>query len=145
MIDWRIQTVECLEKIVPFNPALSSSKAHSFEAEFGFLLREMDQEARKDLADLFTGFAHLALRLWKIRSNISVLGMPQLADESYQLGSNRVQGEPAVVSALGHRLNGRPIGVVIRPLIISEPVMPEGKPQQQVIWSKALVWVSGQR
>lgn len=135
--------MECLEKIAPFNPALALKKARAFEDNFWFLLGEIDQQSHEDLAQLFTDFARLSLRLSKIRTTISVLGMPRLADEEFQLESGLVQGEPTVVSALGERLNGRPIGVVIRPLIISEPVVPEDKPQQQVIWSKAIVWVSG--
>ena len=135
--------MECLEKIAPFNPALAIEQAQAFEDKFRFLLGEIDQQAREDLAQLFTDFARLSLRLSKIRTTISVRGMPRLAGEEFQLESDLVQGEPAVVSVAGERLNGRPIGVVIRPLIISEPVVPEDKPQEQVIWSKAVVWVSG--
>ena len=132
-------------KHCPIRPGIVDEQSTLFKTEFGSLLGEIDQAAREDLPNLFTDFAHLALRLWKIQTSISIVGMPELAHLEFQPGSAELQGEPAVVSALGQELNGRPIGVVIRPLIISEPVVPEGKPQQQVVWSKALVSVSAQR
>ncbi|KAK2594475.1 hypothetical protein QQS21_007822 [Conoideocrella luteorostrata] len=145
MIDWRIQTVKCLETIVPFHPALAMSKAVSFVAKYGFLLQELDQAAHEELVGLFTDFARLALKLWQIRTSIYVAGMPQLANVEFQLGSHKMEGQHDIVSEMGQQLNGRPIGIVMRPLIYSEPVEQEGKPAEQVIWSKALVWVSGKR
>jgi hypothetical protein len=118
-------------------------KAKEFVTWFSFLLDELDQEALEDLAKLYTDFAHLAVRLWKIRTTIRVLEMPQLADSVFQFGSHKMEGEATAASSLGWRLNGRPIAVVIRPLIISEPVVLEDMPPQEVIWSKTLVWVSG--
>lgn len=144
-MDWRIQTVECLEKMSPVKPELFKDRAQLFETEFGFLLEKLDHEAREDLISLFTQFAHLALNLWKIRTTFSVLGMADLAHVQFRLGSDQVDAEPTAVSALGQQLNGRPIAVVIRPLFISRPVMPKGKPQEQVVWSKALAWVSAHR
>lgn len=132
----------CLESIAPLDPASSVAKAKEFETEFGFLLQELDEESREDLANLFTSFATLCLRLWKIRTDIGVFGMPGFVGAKFDLGSEHMDGEQVTVSSLGPKLNGRPIGVVMRPLIVAEPVVAAGKPPHQVVWSKALVWVS---
>ncbi|KAL6849649.1 hypothetical protein ACO1O0_009192 [Amphichorda felina] len=129
--------------LVLLQAVLSAVLCETFLTNPFFLAEETADGLKEFETALSIDFARLSLRLSKIRTTISVLGMPRLADEEFQLESSLVQGEPTVVSALGERLNGRPIGVVIRPLIISEPVVPEDKPQQQVIWSKAIVWVSG--
>ena len=123
---------------------LSLAKARAFVAEFDFLLAEMDQESLQDLTKLFEDFARLAIKLWKARTSIRISGMSELADSPFQVGSSKMDGQQAVVSALGQRLNGRPIGVVMRPLITSESVTRDGQPQQPVVWLKALVWVSSQ-
>jgi hypothetical protein len=141
-VDWRIQTVACLEAIAPFDPMTSASYARQFEQNFKFLLKELDEQSREDLGKLFTDFAHLALKLWKLRTNIAVYSMPDFADTKFELGSKLMDGEPSKVSSLGRKLNGRPIGVVMRPLIVSEPVVPADRRSYQVVWSKALVWVS---
>jgi hypothetical protein len=134
--------VACLESIAPLDPALSAAKAKEFETEFGFLLQELDEVSREDLAILFTGFATLCLRLWKIRTDIAAFGMPGFVGARFDLGSEHMDGEQVTVSSLGPKLNGRPIGVVMRPLIVAEPVVAAGKPHPQVVWSRALVWVS---
>lgn len=125
-----------------FDLPTSASYARQFENDFVFLLGKLDEEAREDLGKLFTAFALLALKLWKTRSSIAVIGMPTFADTAFELGSKHMDGDPTTVSSLGRRLDGRPIGVVMRPLIVSKPIVPEDRQQEEVVWSKAFVWVS---
>lgn len=127
---------------MPFDSATSANHAREFETSFGFLLKELDEESREDLCKLFNDFAHLALKIWKIRTNIAVFMMSDFANADFKLGSKHMDGEPTTVASLGQKLEGRPIGAVMRPLIVSELVMPEDGRSHQVVWSKALVWVS---
>lgn len=141
-VDWRIQTVAYLESVAPFDHASSVTKAKEFETQYSFLLGELDEESREDLASLFTRFATLSLKLWKIRTEIAFFGM-QGVDKKFRLGSEYMDAEQVTVSSLGQKLNDRPVGVVMRPLIIAEPVGVDSQTSHgQVVWSKALVWVS---
>lgn len=95
-----------------------------------------------DLVSIISSFAKLALRLWRTRTNIHVQGMHSLAEKRFQLGSGHMDGDTAAVAAFGQRLNGRPIGVLMRPLIMSEPITTKQGEERMVVWSKALAWVS---
>ncbi|PKK46824.1 hypothetical protein CI102_8808, partial [Trichoderma harzianum] len=67
-VDWRIQTVQSLAKATPFNLHLVQNKAKEFIQDFHFLLKEVDDQALKDLSQLFLDFGNLALKFWKIRT-----------------------------------------------------------------------------
>ncbi|KAM3557074.1 hypothetical protein ARSEF4850_005232 [Beauveria asiatica] len=114
-----------------------------FLSTFGFLIQELDKTAWDDLANLFTRFSQIALKLWQTPTLIYILEMTDLVDCPFRMDNSCMECEPAVASALGERLNDRPIGVVIRPCILSESISDSGEEIPPVVWSKALVWVSG--
>ncbi|KAK8143160.1 hypothetical protein G3M48_007623 [Beauveria asiatica] len=114
-----------------------------FLSTFGFLIQELDKTAWDDLANLFTRFSQIALKLWQTPTLIHILEMTDLANCPFRMDDSCLECEPAVASALGERLNGRPIGVVIRPCVWSRSISDSGELKAPVVWSKALVWVSG--
>ncbi|KAM3442381.1 hypothetical protein NHJ13734_002398 [Beauveria thailandica] len=142
-ISWRVSTVRSLEKAFPFNAEQVEVHLNQFLSTFGFLIQELDKTARDDLANLFTGFSQIALKLWQTPTLIHIFEMADLVDCPFRMDNSCMECEPAVASALGERLNDRPIGVVIRPCILSESISDSGEEIPPVVWSKALVWVSG--
>ncbi|KAL7790953.1 hypothetical protein V8C37DRAFT_410563 [Trichoderma ceciliae] len=144
-IDWRIKTVECLEKSVPITEQYIQREVHAFVQEYGFLLHidRYDNEAKKDLVQIFASFAILALKLWKTRTSVEWCDLTSFREAFFTLGHPWVEVEQSLVSTIGQRLNGRPIGLLIRPLIVSKSLSKNGT-MEQVIWLKALAWVSGE-
>ncbi|KAK5996057.1 hypothetical protein PT974_04483 [Cladobotryum mycophilum] len=142
-IDWRIQTVESLEKAVPLLEDLFVEKAMTFIENFGFLLKEMGNEDGNDLIRLFFDFAGLALKIWKTRTSIQISCMQSFEKHPFEFGSNYIEADSVAASTMGQRLNGRPIGVITRPLIISQPLEQQAdQPPQEVVWLKAVGWLS---
>ncbi|KAF1730810.1 hypothetical protein CRV24_008880 [Beauveria bassiana] len=143
-INWRVNTVRNLEKTISLDAELIEVHLNRFLSTFGFLIQELDKTARDDLANLFTRFSQNALKLWQTPTLIHILDMADMANFPFDTSHPYIECEPAVASALGERLNGRPIGVVIRPCILSSSISDSGERNAAVVWPKALVWVSGE-
>lgn len=143
-ISWRIQTVECLEKSAPITEGSVKREVDRFVEDYFFLLSadRYDTEASKDLVQIFVDFASLALKLWKTRADVRWYNVKDFQDRPFQLGSPWVEVESTSVSTMGQRLNGRPIALIIRPMILSRTLSTDGH-WQDVVWLKALAWVSG--
>ncbi|KAL6868612.1 hypothetical protein J3F83DRAFT_737734 [Trichoderma novae-zelandiae] len=144
-ISWRIQTVECLENAVPITEGYVQREVDRFMEEYSFLLSvdRSDSEARKDLVQIFVDFATLAIKLWKTRAGVMWYSTMSFREVPFELGSPWVEVESSLVSTMGQRLNGRPIGLIIRPTISSKSLSKDGQ-WEEVIWLKALAWVSGE-
>ncbi|KAL7909394.1 hypothetical protein GGI35DRAFT_449761 [Trichoderma velutinum] len=141
-IDWRIQTVECLKRSVPIVNEYLQTEVQKFVKEYGFLLSEtFDQEAHQDLVQIFANFANLALKLWKTRTNIKWYDLNDFEKLSFQPGDPSIEVEQSLMSRMGRQLNGRPIGLLIHPMITSQPPSKSDK-REDVVWLKALAWVS---
>ncbi|KJK73590.1 hypothetical protein H634G_11148 [Metarhizium anisopliae BRIP 53293] len=136
-VNWRIQTVQCLAETTTQLNAFSFVRL--FETYYGFLLRDMDERAREDLATIIHRFAQLSIKLWKVPATIQVVGMAGFAEEKFKLGDRFTECEAQLLSELGDLVNGRPIGVILQPLIVAHPVAE--REEQEVVWSKAIVWV----
>ncbi|PQK11892.1 hypothetical protein BB8028_0003g05120 [Beauveria bassiana] len=144
-ISWRINTVLSLEKTFAFNAEQVDLHLNQFLSTFGVLVQELDKHAWDDLADLFNRFSQIALKLWQTPTQIRIIDMANMTNLSFDMSHPHIECEPVVASALGERLNGRPIGVVIRPCILSQSISDSGEQIPPVVWSKALVWVSGEK
>ncbi|KAL7947534.1 hypothetical protein V8C42DRAFT_288560 [Trichoderma barbatum] len=142
-VDWRIRTVESLEKAMPLGPRLVENKAKAFIQNYPFLLKdEVDDQALKDLIQLFVDFGSMTLNLWKTRTIIKVYGLPNFAKYKFSVDSIFIEADGVTSLASRRRLQGRPIGVVIRPLITSEPLGQDGEASKEIVWLKAVGWVS---
>ncbi|KAL6800811.1 hypothetical protein GGI42DRAFT_326970 [Trichoderma sp. SZMC 28013] len=141
-IDWRIQTVQSLEKATPLNFHLAENKAKAFVQDFHFLLKQVDDQALKDLSQLFLDFGNMALKLWKTRTVIKTHGMSRFAEQRFDAESPFIEADGVGSPAARRRLQGRYVGVVVRPLIVSEPLGQDGEASGEVVWLKAAGWVS---
>ncbi|KAM3454942.1 hypothetical protein MY3296_002724 [Beauveria thailandica] len=97
----------------------------------------------KSLVDAFLRNPYFLLNDGIILQKIESTFAENLANCPFRMNDSYMECEPAVASAPGERLNDRPIGVVIRPCILSESISDSGEEIPPVVWSKALVWVSG--
>ncbi|KAF3075269.1 hypothetical protein CFAM422_002401 [Trichoderma lentiforme] len=142
-IDWRIQTVECLERATPVMNDYLQREVQLFTKEYEFLISDerYDQEAYQDLVQIFASFASLALKLWKTRTNIKWYSVNGFEEPYFQPGDSVIEVEQSLVSRMGRQLNGRPIGFFIHPMIGSQTQSKDGK-MEEVVWLKALAWVS---
>ena len=140
---WRIQTMDCLETAVPIIVDYAQQAADKFVQEYWFLLSvdKYDYEAMRDLAQIFADFASLAMKLWKSGAKVRWYSTRDFGEIPFELGNAWSEVESPLVSALGQLLNGRPIGLIIRPLILSSIISENGN-WEPVIWHKALAWVS---
>lgn len=113
-----------------------------FVEDYEFLLSETyDHEAHRDLVQIFASFATLALKLWKTRTNIKWYGLNSFGKRHFQPGHPWIEVEQSLMSRMGGRLNGRPIGLFIHPIITSQSSSKNDK-VEEVVWLKALAWVS---
>ncbi|KAM6488281.1 hypothetical protein HDV62DRAFT_385223 [Trichoderma sp. SZMC 28011] len=141
-IDWRIQTIECLERSVPILNEFLQREVQKFVEDYEFLLSETyNLEAHQDLVQIFASFATLALKLWKTRTNIKWYGLNSFGKRHFQPGDPWIEVEQSLMSRMGGRLNGRPIGLFIHPTITSQSPSKNDK-VEEVVWLKALAWVS---
>ncbi|KAL7798825.1 hypothetical protein V8C43DRAFT_328723 [Trichoderma afarasin] len=141
-VDWRIQTVESLEKATPFNLHFVENKAENFVQDFHFLLKKVDDQALKDLSQLFLDFGNLALKFWKTRTIIKTHGMSRFAEQRFDTESPFIEADIVGSADARRRRQGRYVGVVVRPLIVSEPLGQDGGASEEVVWLKAAGWVS---
>ncbi|KAL6694449.1 hypothetical protein J3F84DRAFT_376873 [Trichoderma pleuroticola] len=141
-IDWRIQTVQSLEKATPFNLHLVQNKAKNFVQDFHFLLKQVDAQALQDLSQLFFDFGSMALKFWKTRTVIKTHGMSRFAHHKFDAESPFIEADVGGSPAARRRLQGRHVGVVVRPLIVSEPLGQDEEVSREVVWLKAAGWVS---
>ena len=147
-VAWRIQTCQYLEKAFPPSSEAFLRHAQIFTRNCRALIGTLDGEMTAELAGLFGHFCGLAQRLWKLRTNIRV---QELGDESlrkFEVMFAGMEAHPTVGLLHGDkRLDGRPICVVVRPRIVSEPI--DAKPvrgggMNGIVWSAAQVWVSSE-
>ena len=119
------------------------SSAQEFLNQYHCLIGDFNEAAGEDLLSLFSSFAGLALRLWKKKATILVPKMIEFAPTVFEVKSKYMVAEFSAKSTLGERLDGRPIGVMMNPLIVSQPVVRQGPPAEDVVWMNAVIWVSG--
>ncbi|KAL7954432.1 hypothetical protein V8C34DRAFT_319851 [Trichoderma compactum] len=141
-VAWRIQTVQSLEKATPFGLRLVQTNARTFVQDFRFLLKQVDDQALTDLCQLFLDFGSMALKLWKLRTVITTHGMSRFAEHGFDAESPFIDADVVGSPAARRRLQGRHVGVVVRPLIVSEPLGQDGEASGEVVWLKAAGWVS---
>ncbi|KAH6606449.1 hypothetical protein Trco_005602 [Trichoderma cornu-damae] len=137
---------ECLENSVPITEQYIQREVQAFVEEYEFLLRtdSYDEEANRDLAQIFADFAILSLKLWKTRVNIEWCDSTGFGNSIFDYGSPWMEVDQTLVSTKGgSRLSGRPVGLIIRPLIVAKPPTKEDR-AEEVVWLKALAWVSSE-
>lgn len=113
-----------------------------FVEDYKFLLSEVyDHEAHQDLVQIFADFAKLALKMWKTQTNIKWYDLNSFEEPHFQPGNPWIEVDHSLMSRMGRHLNGRPIGLLIHPMITSQSPSKSDK-MEEVVWLKALAWVS---
>ncbi|KAI7762554.1 hypothetical protein LZL87_008900 [Fusarium oxysporum] len=141
-VTWRIQTCQYLEQAFPPQKQALQTCAEGFAKTFQPLIEPLDRESLTHLTKLFETTCSLALRLWKLRTNIRIEALGDATLHRFQSMFGDMEAHPAVGLLKGDkRFDGRPICVVVRPRIVSEPVESENR-GRGIVWSPAQVWVS---
>ncbi|KAF4333496.1 hypothetical protein FBEOM_12678 [Fusarium beomiforme] len=141
-VTWRIQTCQYLEQAFPPHKQALQSCAETFAKTYELLIEPLDGESFTQLTKLFEDTCSLALRLWKLRTNIKIQDLRDDTLHRFQSMFGDMEAHPTVRLLKGDkRFDGRPICVVVRPRIVSEPVEAEGR-GRGIVWSPAQVWVS---
>ncbi|KAJ6785291.1 hypothetical protein PWT90_01091 [Aphanocladium album] len=126
-VDWRVQTLKALGKAGKLERARAIQLAHKFAHDFGFLLKAIDKTAFDDLVELFMRFSDIALEIWATKTSITFLNGINIWSLEYRADDPYRECDANVPSGSRKQLNGRPIGVVMRPCILSNPVSSAGK------------------
>lgn len=105
--------------------------------------RSLIENARKSLWDPVARFGELALQLWSTKIDIQFCHLGDYGNTPFALASEEMQAARVVrLDEYDTALDGRPIQVVVQPMIAAFGT-PDGKEyQKKKIWAKAGVWIS---
>lgn len=145
---WRASTVQTLAGSDQARMIIASSYRRYLEDKvlprYGKLictpLRESD---RDELVTIMESFGNLSIELWSQKTNVRCHFLEAFADQVYTQADKHMEIAQAVGIEDGDtRLDGRPIPVVVQPLILGFGTH-DGKDYEKCkIWSRAVVWVS---
>jgi hypothetical protein len=144
-MDWRINTMQTLEKSTPMTIKAAEYFAQVFLGNVQFLINDIywdDKDAKSDLTKMILSFASLSLRLWQKKAHINVHYINHFADVPFRWKSLCMDADPQALAILGSRTEGRPIALLMRPGIVSQPLAKSGDVKEEVTWLKALAWIS---
>ncbi|VUC31052.1 unnamed protein product [Clonostachys rosea] len=144
-MDWRINTLQTLERSMPMTTEAAEYLATVFLENFQFLINDVywdDKDAKTDLIKMVLSFASLSLRLWQKRGNINVHYINDFANVPFQWRSPLMDADPQALATLGAQTDGRPIALLMRPGIVSLPLRRSDDVQAEISWLRALAWIS---
>ncbi|CAH0044716.1 unnamed protein product [Clonostachys solani] len=144
-MDWRINTLQTLVKSTPMTTEAAERFARVFFENFRFLINEIywdDKDAKSDLTKIILSFANLSLRLWQKRGYINVHYINHFANVPFRWKSLCMDADPQALATLGSQTEGRPIALLMRPGIVSQPLARSDDVKAEVTWLKALAWIS---
>lgn len=104
---------------------------------------EAQQEAKASLGNPFIKMGKFALRLWSTKLGVETETLDEFHDRPFAQQSDTMQAARAVrLDENDASLNGRPIQVVLQPLIVGIGETDGKGSGKKRVWSKAIVWVS---
>lgn len=118
--------------------------AEDFLKDFGFLIKpDLPIEEKKNVMDIFRAFGNFSVRLWSQKYDVTYRTLRTLQNRPFMSSSLEMAAADAVkLEENDKSLDGRPVVVVLQPLIEGHGT-PDGKEyNKRKIWSKAKVWVS---
>lgn len=68
--------------------------------------------------------------------------MSRFAEQRFDTESPFIEADIVGSADARRRRQGRYVGVVVRPLIVSEPLGQDGEASREIVWLKAAGWVS---
>jgi hypothetical protein len=139
--------VERLERMYPLREIPFRALSVSFCTTYSHLLESPNENVVRELEIIFSDCAEMALKIWKAKKDIRVYGLDQFVEDprrcNFRSTSPETKPDPAVGLAVRDpSLDGRPICMVVTPLICAYFRHAKGKAPEQVVWSRATVWTS---
>lgn len=103
----------------------------------------LPQSDKDELMAIIESFGDLAIELWSEKPNIKCQYLDQFERVPYHHADKRMEIARAVgIEANDAKLDGRPIPVLVQPLIVGCGTHDGKDYDKHRIWSKAVVWVS---
>jgi hypothetical protein len=107
----------------------------------------MKKQAREDnkewLVEILTNFGEFAVQLWSLEAHIQLEGLEHFRTRRFQANAaDLVAARGVGLDTNDPRLNGRPICMVVQPLIFAYRMAGDKELGKKKIWAKAVVWVS---
>ncbi|KAK5994656.1 hypothetical protein PT974_05140 [Cladobotryum mycophilum] len=142
-IEWRIQTLERLIKISPPTKEYSTRHAKAFLNEYSYLVKSVTEDSEEDLAKLILDFINVTIVLWTKRTIFNVVGFPEMPSQTFDMKNDLVHDASGVcLAGQHHEIHGRPLAVLVQPIVMATRYKPSGEEMTTVCWSRACVWVS---
>ena len=144
---WRAFTVQTLSQALEAPQRIEEHYQESvddFLQKYGFLIQpELSQRERESLLDVYRTFGNFALQLWSQKYDILYRSLPWFQDWVFMSSAQEMIAARAVkLDDQDRSLDGRPIALVLQPLIQGFGT-PDGKEYRKAkVWSKAVVWIS---
>lgn len=108
-----------------------------------FVESDLPQAAKDDLLAIVAAFGDFSIELWSQKSNVKYYGLKQLEDRVYAVADEEIDLARAVGVEEGDTgLDGRPIPVVVQPLVLGYGSHDGREYDRSRIWSRAIVWVN---
>ncbi|KAI6380276.1 hypothetical protein MCOR25_001703 [Pyricularia grisea] len=141
-LHWRTATVELLEGRLDLNMGMSRDVAKAFVDDYQALLMQQSSDMLEELSVIILNFVRFCLRLWKRKVPIYVGNNRDIGGQRFKANSDWWDVTPLIGLDHGDKsLDGRPMCVIIKPLIFTMSAASDSK---EIIWSKASVWVSNE-
>jgi len=148
---WRAQTVELLTR-KKSNSRESRENCYvdlteMFLERYSTLIQQpLDQEEREILQRIISHFGEFALQLWALKTEIKFEELAYFRHKEFGVHSQQMAAAHIVQLEPGDtRLDGRPISIVLQPLIVALRKADDKKPEKWKIWAKGVVWLSNRR
>jgi hypothetical protein len=103
----------------------------------------LNQEERQILLEIISRFGEFALQLWVQKTEIKFEDLTYFRHKKFEVNSQEMAAARIVqLETNDTRLDGRPIPMVVQPLIVALRNSNNKKPEKQKIWAKGVVWLS---
>lgn len=104
---------------------------------------DLPSDEQTTFLDIVAEFGNLALRLWSQNHHVYYHSLHKLKGELFRETRPDLEAAQALRLEKGdRRLDGRPVVVVLQPLILAAGTQDGKNYNKSRIWSKAVVWVS---
>ncbi|KAK5994654.1 hypothetical protein PT974_05138 [Cladobotryum mycophilum] len=143
-LEWRLLTQEIVEFVAQPTHEFALLHVNEFVSQFQYILKPVTKEGKDGLAELFVSFMRRACYLWQKRTIFHVFDVSELPSHTYNSKDWRVfDVENHWDAGTAKDIHGRPIAVLIRPLIMGTTYDSLGREKDdQMCWMRGQVWVS---
>ncbi|TLS30836.1 hypothetical protein PpBr36_03536, partial [Pyricularia pennisetigena] len=142
MLQWRASTVEMIECRINLRKEMAYDLAKFFMEEYQALLKQQSPNMLDELSEIILNFARFCLGLWKRKVPVYVQNNQFIGGQGFKANNRYWDVTPLIGLERGDTsLDGRPMCVVVKPLVFTKSAASDGK---ETVWTKASVWVSNE-